>query len=153
MARALEKFSVVLGRFLKTHGMTSRLHEYRVASSWRSIAGPVLALHAEPRDLRGKRLHLVVDSPAWMHQLSLMKPELISRINQRLGADLVKEISLKLGEIESKPEHAKVEPHEHAELTSEDRERVDRSIRDIQDEEMREAFRRLFEKDLLYKKR
>ena len=50
--------------------------------------------------LRGKKLFLAVDSPAWMQQLSLLKPEIIEKVNAALGKEAVKEITLNIGEVQ-----------------------------------------------------
>ncbi len=153
MARSITKFSVTLGRILKSHGMQSRLHEYRVFSEWDRMVGPAIGRHARPVALRGTKLTLVVDSPAWMQQLSLMKPEIREKLNDGLGRESVREITLRLGEItlpdaKSLPEG----PGRAAALTREEQEKIERSVKDIGDDEVRGALQRVLEKDLRSKK-
>jgi len=152
MARMIPKFSVTLGRILKAHGMQSRLYEYRIFSEWDRIVGPAIGRHARPVALRGNKLTLVVDSPAWMQQLSLMKPEIRDKLNHGLGRESVREITLKLGEITVPDAKSLHEEPISAPLTPEEGEKIERSVKDISDDEIRGALRRLLEKDVRIKK-
>src|SRR5208337_3823707 len=101
---------------------------------------------------RGGRLVLIVDSPAWMQQLSLMRPEIIGKLNHNLGTQMVREITLKLGEIESSPMQSPAGERNPAEITPEERQRIELSLHAIVDDDIREAIKRMIEKDLLRKK-
>jgi predicted nucleic acid-binding Zn ribbon protein len=153
MARTIEKFSQTLGRILKARGMQSRLSEYRIFSQWERTMGQGIARHARPISLRGSKLILVVDSPAWMQQLSLMKPEIRQKLNAGLGRESVREITLRLGEVAAPDREEPLEERSRATLTSEERERIEQSIHAIGDDETREMLRSLIETDLRSKKR
>ena len=114
--------------------------------------GPVIACHAQPQAVRGKKLTLVVDSPAWMQQLSLLKPEIIKKVNSTLGKETIKEITLRLGEVESR-EQPLEEPIVSYVLNQDEREKIEDYIREISDTDTREAVRRVIEKDFLSRKR
>jgi hypothetical protein len=153
MARTIAKLSLTLGRILKARGMQSRLYEYRIFSEWDRIVGPAIGRHARPIALRGNKLTLVVDSPAWMQQLSLMKPEIRDKLNAGLGRQSIREITLRLGEVPLPDAQSLPEEPDRATLTREEREKIERSVKDISDDEIRGALRRLLEKDLRSKKR
>ncbi len=152
MARTITKFSVTLKRILKAHGMESRLHEYRIFSEWDRVVGPAIGRHARPVALRGNRLTLVVDSAAWMQQLSLMKPEMRDKLNAGLGRESVREITLRLGEITIPGAGSLTEEPLRGTLTREERKKIECSVKDIGDEEVRGALQRVLEKDLRCKK-
>ncbi len=147
MAKKLEKLSSTLGSALKACGMQSRLAEYRILVQWEETVGAVIARHARPHRLRGRKLYLSIDSPAWMQQLSFLKPEIIEKLNRSLGSETVKDLALNLGEIGSVEERREEKPRREVPLTAEEQGRVDRIVREIADPEIREALRRLIEKD------
>ncbi len=153
MAKKLERLSATLGSALRACGLQGRLVEYRIFGQWEHVVGPAIARHARPRVLRGKKLYLLVDSPAWMQQLSLMRPEIIEKLNERLGTGVVKEITLSLGEIgpadERQPDRTRIKPA----LNAEERERIERIVRHIPDPETRAAVQRVIEKDFRSRKR
>jgi hypothetical protein len=153
MARGIDKFSKTLSRILKARGLEGRLHEYRIFAAWDRAVGPAIARHARPRTLRGRKLALIVDSPAWMQQLTLMKPEIVEKLNRELGAETVGDMTMRLGEVapEARPEEDAVPAG--VELSADERETIEQYLHDIADRETREALRRVVEKDFLRKKK
>jgi hypothetical protein len=149
----VEKLSSTIERILNDRGWGAKLKEYRVFSLWQKAVGPGIARHSQPASIRGRRLTVMVDSSAWMQQLSLLKPEIIAKVNSRLGPDGIESITLKLGELEraeERPEEFQpaVGKLEVGELT-----RIEEHLAAIKDPETRDALRRVMEKDLLSKKR
>lgn len=152
MARKIDRLSATIGKILKARGLEGRLNEYRVFGIWEKTVGKVIAHHAQPQGVRGKKLMLIVDSPAWMQQLSLLKPEIIEKVNRGLGKDAIRDITLKLGEVASKEGPAD-EVLVRLILDPEDRAKIEQYVHEISDTEMRKAVKRVIEKDLLRKKR
>jgi predicted nucleic acid-binding Zn ribbon protein len=152
MGRKLDRLSHTLGSMLKARGLGSRLDEYRVFGQWEKSVGPAIARHAQPQTVRGKKLTLVVDSPAWMQQLSLLKPQIVEKVNRNLGKETIKDITLRLGEVESR-EHPSEGPQVRTVLGRDEWEKIEDYVRDISDVDTREAVRRVIEKDFLSRKR
>ena len=153
MAKKLDKLSSTLGRMLKARGLQGHLSEYRIFGQWEQTVGAAIARHAQPQSVRGKKLFLSVDSPAWMQQLSLLKPEIIEKVNRNLVKDAIKEIALKLGEIVSMKERQAEEPPPPIPLNAEEREKIEQYVQDIHDPETRAALRRVIEKDFQSRKK
>ena len=152
MGKRLDRLSYTLGSMLKARGLGSRLSEYRVFGQWEKSVGPVIARHAQPQAVRGKKLTLVVDSPAWMQQLSLLKPEIVEKVNRTLGKETIKDITLRLGEIESRERPAE-EPPVRTVLGQDEREKIEDYVRGVSDPAIKEAISRVIEKDFLSRKR
>ena len=149
----VEKLSSTIEKILNDRGWGAKLKEYRVFSLWQKAVGPGIARHAQPAAIRGKRLTVVVDSSAWMQQLSLMKPEVLSRVNDRLGPDGIESITLKLGELERAGERPEEFQPAAGKLEAGEQKRIEECIANIKDPQTREALRHVMEKDLLNKKR
>jgi predicted nucleic acid-binding Zn ribbon protein len=137
---------------LRARGLGSRLEEYRVFGQWEKSVGPVIARHAQPQTMRGKKLTLVVDSPAWMQQLSLLKPQIVEKVNRNLGKETIKDIMLRLGEVESRKMSSEAPPVRRV-LGRDELEKIEEYIRNIGDADTREAVRRVIEKDFMNRKR
>lgn len=152
MRRKLDRLSHTLDKMLKARGLGGRLSEYRVFGQWEKSVGPVIARHAQPQTVRGKKLTLIVDSPAWMQQLSLLKPEIVEKLNRNLGKETIKDITLRLGEIESR-EHPSEAPPVRTVLGLDEREKIEDYVRGISDANTRDAIKRVIEKDFLSRKR
>jgi len=151
MRRKLDRLSYTLGSMLKARGLGSRLSEYRVFGQWEISVGPAIARHAQPQSLRGKKLTLIVDSPAWMQQLALLKPEIMEKVNRTLGKEAVTDITLRIGEIESRDRPVEELPV-LTPLDSNELGKIEDYTRAINDTDTREAVKRVIEKDFLKRK-
>lgn len=58
----------------------------RVQSHWREVAGDVVADEAQPLSEREGRVTVECRSAVWAQELALLAPELVGRLNERLGA-------------------------------------------------------------------
>ena len=57
----------------------------RAQGVWRDVAGPGLAPFTEPVSERDGVLTVACESAAWAHELELLGPDLLSRMNEALG--------------------------------------------------------------------
>jgi hypothetical protein len=151
MGKKLDKLSYTLGSLLKARGLQGRLSEYRIFGQWEKTVGAVIASHARPQSVRGGKLYLDVDSPAWMQQLSLLKPEIIEKVNKNFGKTAIKDIVLNLGEI-VRPQRSPEQPAARTDISAEERRKIEQYVGEIRDADVRQAVRRVIEKDFLSKK-
>lgn len=154
MAVKLDKLSATLGKILRARGFERSINEYRIRGVWGKSVGDAISRHAQPQSLHGKKLTVLVDSPAWMQQLSLLKPEIIKKLNEALGKDPIKDITLKLGEVSSpkKVEKEKVSSVRGS-LTAQEHAEIEILLGDLAQPDIREAMRQLIEKDFLSKRK
>jgi hypothetical protein len=71
----------------------------RVWSLWESAVGDIIAKNTKPEAFKGKLLLVHVNSPPWMHQLQFLKKDIINKVNQALGKELVQDIKFKIGPV------------------------------------------------------
>ena len=57
----------------------------RVQSAWPEVAGRVLAAAASPMAERDRVVTVACESAAWAHELELMAPDLLARVNERVA--------------------------------------------------------------------
>jgi predicted nucleic acid-binding Zn ribbon protein len=55
-----------------------------VQSAWAEVAGPALAAAAEPVSEREGAVTVACESGVWAHELELLGPDLLGRLNERL---------------------------------------------------------------------
>jgi hypothetical protein len=152
MKKTVARLSSTIAKILRSRGLENRLSEYRIFGQWEGAVGEVIARHAHPVAIRGKKLTLVVDSPAWMQQLSLLKPEIVGKVNQSIGTDAVRDIKLTLGEVMPSARPADTPPVP-VNLDQEERMIIERYAREVNDADIRDAVRRVMEKDFLNRKK
>jgi hypothetical protein len=153
VAKKLDRLSLTLGSLMRARGIQSRLSEYRIFAQWENTVGSLIAGHAQPVSVRGSKLFLAVDSPAWMQQLSLLKPEIIGKVNKSLGKNAIREIGLNLGQINVERRPAEDEPGVAVALSPDERAKIESTVGEIRDPDVRQALRRVMEKDFSRKKR
>ncbi len=80
---------------LKTLGITRRTREAQALSLWPRVVGEHLAEHTRALRLSGGTLWVSATSAPLAHQLHLEQPELLQRLNEGIGAPVVKVIRFK----------------------------------------------------------
>ncbi|MCD6339240.1 MAG: DUF721 domain-containing protein [Verrucomicrobia bacterium] len=75
-----------------------RRAESRVFSLWNRLVDPVVAAHARPAGLRNGTLFVHVDSSPWLAELvRYRRREMLERLQDALGRELVQRIVFRLG--------------------------------------------------------
>ncbi len=79
-------------------GLKNRLQESNLNDSWTELIGPSLAAHCHPQGVRRGTLMVLVDHPAWLHQINMAhKRNILQAVQQRFPHLNVKDISLRIG--------------------------------------------------------
>jgi len=124
-------------------GLEKKLHQARIFSRWEEAVGSRVAAHSRPVYVRNGRLTLVVDSPAWSQQLSLLRPDLLRKIAAVIGEGVITDIYLTSGTVEppSPGDEAQSPVVPPAEPDPDVAAAIDREASLIKDEALRESFR------------
>lgn len=84
-------------RGIRAAGAADGLDEVEVRATWKELAGDFIARHTEPVSVKGGVLVLRVTQPSMRFHLEQMKPLLLGRIQERLGADRLRAVRFALG--------------------------------------------------------
>ncbi len=95
--RKFRSVGSVLPRVLKGLRLDKALAAQPAVTAWPEIAGARMAAHTRAVDVDGSTLVVVVDSPAWNAQLRFLKPQLLKKIEGRVGKGLICDIRFVLG--------------------------------------------------------
>jgi hypothetical protein len=68
-------------------------------SLWDGIVGDAVAKNARPAGFKGKILMVNVSSSVWIQELQYYKKDMIKKLNEALGKDLVCDIKFKIGPV------------------------------------------------------
>jgi predicted nucleic acid-binding Zn ribbon protein len=82
----------ILDKTLKSQGIDKRLQQENAVLHWEDIVGKKIANAAKAVRIDRGTLLVEVKSSAWKHQIQMLKPDIIKKINAQLGADTVKNI-------------------------------------------------------------
>jgi hypothetical protein len=121
-------------------GLAERLREADIWRLWPEVVGPTVASRAMPLRVIKGVLTVAVSSGPWKQELGFLKGMMKDKLNERLGAEVVKDIVLKSGKVDL---YAVAPPEEipaKKRLTARQLASIDEQSADIVDPETREAF-------------
>ena len=95
--KELIPLGTVLPNLLKSIRTGSDAQLVEVWELWDGVVGETISKNARPAAFKGKLLLVEVSSSTWMHQLQFLKADIIEKINDAFGKELVEEIKFKIG--------------------------------------------------------
>ncbi len=84
-----------LGKTLRGLGLERRVRETGAAQVWAEVVGEKISQVTEVTAVRDGIMFVSVKSATWRQELSLMKIEIIGRLNGRLGDKLITDIQFR----------------------------------------------------------
>ena len=93
----LKTVKEVLPYTLDRLGLRKRYNEQTVIYKWQEIAGEEIYSHSRAASLHRGILFLTVDNSVWCHHLSMMKNQLIEKVNGFFQENLISDIRFKAG--------------------------------------------------------
>lgn len=84
-----------INSFLKDYGLRDRFLQTKVVTEWPEIMGASISKHTMDIYVKENKLFLYLDSGPLKHELNQSKQLLIKRVNDVVGADLIKEIIIR----------------------------------------------------------
>ncbi len=144
--RSLQPVDVLLNSLFRDLGISERIRIEALKRQWRTIFAEPLSMHTAPVDLKGGKLVIAVDSPAWLQHLKFLKKEITDKLKPH-GINLIqfRTGSIRIN-IERRIPDRKAMPEDFRELNADDIDRIDHTIGMIEDAELKEAVRSAMEK-------
>jgi hypothetical protein len=152
-SRELRTAGAAIVDALAFRNLTDDVRAQRALAEWSDLVGAKIAARTRPLDLRDRVLRVEVASSAWLHELNLLKPQLVAGLHERLGQpslfdrlDLVLAGRRARGGDSAQPRYRRVaEPARPAPrpATGAAREQIVREVACIDDPELRELVARV----------
>ncbi|MBU1181474.1 MAG: DUF721 domain-containing protein [Pseudomonadota bacterium] len=89
----------ILGDALNKFRTDSDLELVSIFSIWKNVFGEAIANNSKPAGFKGKMLIVYVSSPVWIQELQYYKKNMITKINDALGKELVCDIKFRIGAV------------------------------------------------------
>ncbi|MBF0358910.1 MAG: DUF721 domain-containing protein [Magnetococcales bacterium] len=120
---------------------------------WRLAVGDHVARYTEPVRLENGVLHVRVDNSVWMHNLSLLKPEIVQNLQKSYPEGAVKDLRLRQGSLRSKPvqEPKKAEPPLPPTI-AEEKKKAAKIVDKVSDPDLKALLAKLYESHLVRKR-
>lgn len=149
MKLRFQKVSDVLFSLMKEYGLGAKADEYRIMKIWDGAVGDNISSHSQPLRLIRGVLTVIVDSPAWMQQLSFYKEDLKEKINKGVGRNAITDIRFKSGKVEKKEKSGARSSIKKTPLSPLQSKKIEGFLEPIKDDKTREAIRRTITKALI----
>ncbi|MFP4620673.1 MAG: DUF721 domain-containing protein [Bacteroidales bacterium] len=85
----------VIQRYLEALDVDDKLKEVRLIKSWESIVGKMISNKTTKLYIKDKKLFVYLNSSIARNELSMVKDDLVKRLNQQAGGEIIKDIVLK----------------------------------------------------------
>jgi Dna[CI] antecedent, DciA len=137
---------------LKFNGISDEVRAQRVLTEWADLVGPKIASRTRPYGVTERVLVIEVASSAWLHELNLLKAQILKGLLERLGEPkLFDDLKFKLAGrsggrptlIRPKPRPGPPPPRPPTPATGAAREQIAREVEQIDDDELRELIARV----------
>jgi predicted nucleic acid-binding Zn ribbon protein len=79
------KASDAVAAALALHGITDQVRSGRVITEWSDLVGAKIAQRTRPDGVTDRTLWVEVATSAWLHELNLLRPQLLKGLSERLG--------------------------------------------------------------------
>ena len=87
-----QRLGDVLSKVIEEMGLRPKMDKARIVEAWAQVAGPQVNGVTEEAWVKGERLFVKIRSAAWRQELQMQRGRWRKRLNDELGADLVKKI-------------------------------------------------------------
>ena len=92
--RQVKSLNEILQKLLRDEGFETPLKERRLIDSWDSVVGSVVARYTGDKFIRNQILYVKITNPALRQDLSMMRSQLIKRLNGEVGAMVIADIRI-----------------------------------------------------------
>lgn len=93
----LEDSSNVMYRALRQAGLNDQARRLQIFQCWRGAVGPKIAARTTPEMFRHGVLLVKVANATWQHELTYLKADIITKLNDALGKAMVTELKVICG--------------------------------------------------------
>lgn len=149
--KKFKTLKVVLQDSFKNLGIDSKLKEQEFLSAWDDVVGDKIASIAQPDYIRFKILFVNVADPIWIQQLSLMEDMIVDKLNRQSDRKLIEKIRFRFGKIQRGRDQIKgnTEKIRERRLSPLEREGIERELKPIKNQEIKDALKRLMVKGVV----
>lgn len=92
--RDVQNLADVLNMCLRRNGLETPLLQHRIINAWDNVVGQTVAAYTGDKFIKNQTLFVKISNPALRQDLSMMKQQLVSRLNREVGSMVIAEIRI-----------------------------------------------------------
>lgn len=156
----MQKIEDILTTTIRNMGLQKKYNAQSVIVHWKKIVGDDIANHTYPVLVQSGILLIAVNNSVWCHHLSMMKDNIISKINDFIGEKLILDIRFQAGNSKKNPnqENTNTEVEypikyqlSKVKLNEADVQIIHETVAPVHDKYLKQKIMRIMRKDLAMK--
>lgn len=84
----------VLKKLLREEGLEMPLLQKRLVDAWEFVTGNVVSRYTAEKYIRNQTLFVKITNPALRQDLSMMRTQLVKRLNEQVGSFVISDIRI-----------------------------------------------------------
>lgn len=92
--RNVQTLDEVLMKMLRAQGLETPLLQKRLIDAWDTVAGPTVARYTTQKYIKNQTLYVRIANPALRQDLSMMRSQLLQRLNSYVGSMVIADIRI-----------------------------------------------------------
>ena len=92
--RNVQTLDEVLMKMLRAQGLETPLLQKRLIDAWDTVAGPTAARYTTQKYIKNQTLYVRIANPALRQDLSMMRSQLLQRLNSHVGSMVIADIRI-----------------------------------------------------------
>ena len=89
-----QALSEILQQFLREQGLETPLRQKRLIDAWEKVTGATVARYTGEKFIKNQTLHVKITNSALRHDLSMMRSQLVKRLNAEVGAMIIADVRI-----------------------------------------------------------
>ena len=92
--RKVQSIDDLLSHFLRQQGLETPLLQRRLIDAWDDVAGQTVARYTSEKFIKNQTLFVKISNPAVRSDLSMIRTQLIKRLNEAVGSIVIFNIKI-----------------------------------------------------------
>lgn len=92
--REVMSLADVLNQYLRREGLEVPLLQKRLIDSWGKVTGSVVERYTGEKFIKNQTLFVKINNPALRQDLSMMRAQLVKRLNASVGSQVIIDVRL-----------------------------------------------------------
>ena len=84
----------VLKKLLREEGLEMPLLQKRLVDAWEVVTGNIVSRYTAEKFIRNQTLFVKITNPALRQDLSMMRTQLVKRLNEQVGSFIISDIKI-----------------------------------------------------------
>lgn len=81
-------------QFIRQEGLETPLMQKRTVDAWDAVMGRTIARYSGDKFIRNQTLFVKILNPALRQDLSMMRAQIVRRLNEHVGAQVITDVKL-----------------------------------------------------------